>query len=111
MQFYRQDRWDQSQYPMARQSYRQPQMPQMPQMPQQQFGSPRNNAFSRGQDYASYPYPMDPRQGQMQTNPNPQMPVNRRNNLDLDTMMGHVGTITNGINAMRQLSSIFNLFK
>ena len=107
MPFYRQDRREQYPYPMARQRYG----PQ--QMFEQQFGPPRNNAFSRRQDYSSYPYPMDPRQGQPQFNPNQQMPGSRQGSLsdNLNTMMGHVGTITNGINAMRQIGSIFSLFR
>ena len=108
MPFYRQDRREQYQYPpMGRQRYG------PPQMSEQQFGPPRNNPFSRRQDYSSYPYPMDPRQGQPQFNPYQQMPEPRQGGLsnNLNTMMGHVGTITNGINAMRQLGSIFSIFR
>ena len=107
MPFYRQDRREQYTYPMPRQNYG------PPQMSEQRFGPPRNNAFSRRQDYPSYP--MDSRQGQPQFNPyqQQQMPNTRQGNLsdNLNTMMGHVGTITNGINAMRQIGSIFSMFR
>jgi hypothetical protein len=93
------------QYPMARQGFG------PPQMSNQRFGSPRNNAFSQRQDYA--PYPMDPRQGQQQFTPYQQeaAPRNASFSDNLNTMMGHVGTITNGLNAMRQVGSMFNLFR
>ena len=104
MVFYRQNGRGE-QYPMARQRYG------PSQMSNQRFGSPRNNAFARRQDYSFYP--MYPTQEQQPFNPYQQEPGARNGSFsdNLNTMMGHVGTITNGLNAMRQVGSMFNLFR
>ena len=98
-----------------------------PQMPSQQYGPPRQNGFSRLRDafYPSYPqnqqqfYPYqqapDPRFGQQQPfypfQQGPQQPRTGGLSDNLNTMMGHVGTITNGINMMRQMGSILSIFR
>lgn len=88
-----------------------------PQMGRQQMGMPRPNEFARPRE-AFYPqYPVNPRQGQQQFNPNPQQQQQQQGSRfsglsnNLNTMMGHVGTITNGINTMRQVGAMLNLFK
>lgn len=83
-----------------------------PQMSQQQIGLPRANEFSRPREFYYAPYPFDPRQGQ-QFNPYFQGPGSRNRGLsdNLNTMMGHMGTITNGINMMRQVGVIMSLFR
>ena len=94
-----------------------------PQMGRQQMGMPRANEFARPREAFYPPYPVNPRQGQQQFNPYPQQPQaqqpqqqqqgSRFSGLsdNLNTMMGHVGTITNGINTMRQVGAMLNLFK
>lgn len=96
-----------------------------PQMGRQQMGMPRFNEFA-GPREAFYPQPGNTRQGQQQFNPylqqqqqqfNPypqqQQQGSRFSGLsdNLNTMMGHVGTITNGINTMRQVGAMLNLFR
>lgn len=85
-----------------------------PQMGRQQMGMPRSNEFNRPREVFYPPYPVNPRQGQQQFNPYPQQQQGSRfsglsNNLN--TMMGHVGTLTNGINTMRQVGAMLNLFR
>ncbi|WP_336046062.1 hypothetical protein [Solibacillus ferritrahens] len=84
-----------------------------PQMGRQRNGVPRSNDFSRPRDSFYSPYSFDPRQGQQQFNPYSQAPSSRFGGLsdNLNTMMGHVGTITNGVNMMRQVGAMFNLFR
>lgn len=83
-----------------------------PQMYRQQMGMPRYNEFSRPHDAFYPPYPVDPRQRQ-QFNPYVQGQKSRIDSLsdNLNKMAGHMGTITNGINAMRQVSAMFKLFR
>ncbi|MGN7476950.1 hypothetical protein ACTHOQ_03770 [Solibacillus silvestris] len=83
-----------------------------PQMARQRMEAPRFDEFSQPGE-AFYPsYPFHPRQGQ-QFNPYPQAPNSRYGGLsdNLNTMMGHVGTITNGINMMRQVGAMLSLFR
>lgn len=84
-----------------------------PQMGRQRMGFSGPNEFSRPRDSFYSPYPNDPRQGQQQFNPNSQAPGSRLGGLtdNLNTMMGHVGTITNGVNTMRQVGAMLNLFR
>lgn len=53
------------------------------------------------------------RQGQPFFYTNQQPPQFRNGGLPnhLNTIMGHVGTITNGVNMMRQIGSIMSLFR
>lgn len=65
----------------------------------QQFRGP-NNFYPQQNQFESRPY----------FNPNEQPPYGRAPT-DLNTMMGHVGTITNGINMMRQIGGVLGLFR
>ena len=88
-----------------------------PQMGRQQMGMPRPNEFARPREAFYPPYPVNPRQGQQQNNFYPPQPQQQQGSRfsglsdNLNTMMGHVGTITNGINTMRQVGAMLNLFK
>lgn len=86
-----------------------------PQMGRQQMGMPRSNEFARQREVFYPPYPMNQRPGPQQFNPYPQQQQqgSRFSGLsdNLNTMMGHVGTITNGINTMRQVGTMLNLFR
>lgn len=86
-----------------------------PQIGRQQTGMPRSNEFARPREAFYPPYPVNPRQGQQQFNPYPQQQQqgSRFSGLsdNLNTVMGHVGTLTNGINTMRQVGAMLNLFK
>lgn len=100
-----------------------------PQMGRQQMGMPRSNEFARPREAFYPPYPVNPRQGQgqQQFNPYPQQQQQQFNPFpqqqqqqgsrfsglsdNLNTMMGHVGTLTNGINTMRQVGAMLNLFR
>lgn len=82
-----------------------------PRMPRQQFGSPMQYYPQWGDSfYPGNPYNYGP--WQQQVNPYQQMqnPGNGRPN-NMNTLMGHMGTITNGINMMRQFGSILSLFR
>ncbi|MEK5079149.1 hypothetical protein MKX73_09540 [Solibacillus sp. FSL W7-1436] len=88
-----------------------------PQMGRQQIGMPRPNEFARPREAFYPPYPVNPRQGQQQFNLYPQQQQQQQGSRfsglsdNLNTVMGHVGTITNGINTMRQVGAMLNLFK
>ena len=88
-----------------------------PQMGRQQMGMPRPNEFARPREAFYPPYPVNARQGQQQANFYPPQPQQQQGSRfsglsdNLNTMMGHVGTITNGINTMRQVGAMLNLFK
>lgn len=87
-----------------------------PQMGRQQIGMPRPNEFARPREAFYPPYPVNPRQGQQQFNLYPQQQQQQGSRFsglsdNLNTVMGHVGTITNGINTMRQVGAMLNLFK
>lgn len=86
-----------------------------PQIGRQQMGMPRPNEFARPREAFYPPYPVNARQGQQQFNPYPQQQQqgSRFSGLsdNLNTVMGHVGTLTNGINTMRQVGAMLNLFK
>ncbi|MER2029593.1 MAG: hypothetical protein ABS903_10520 [Solibacillus sp.] len=89
-----------------------------PQMGRQQMGMPRSNEFARPREAFYPPYPVNPRQGQgqQQFNPFPQQQQQQGSRFsglsdNLNTMMGHVGTLTNGINTMRQVGAMLNLFR
>lgn len=90
-------------------------MPQFgpPPMMRQQYGYPMHNQFppSRNAYYPQNPYHIN--QGQQPFSPYQQMPRQRFNEMPdhLNTIMGHMGTITNGINMMRQVSSLVRLFR
>ena len=131
--YYRQD-VRRGMFPSARQQRFGP-----PQMSNQSYGPPRPNPFSRLRDafyssqgqqqfnpyqqgpnprqwqqqYNPYQQAPDPRQWQQPNDPFQQAPGPGSGSLsdNLNTMMGHVGTITNGINMMRQVGSIFSLFR
>ncbi|AWE07964.1 hypothetical protein DCE79_11440 [Lysinibacillus sp. 2017] len=81
----------------------------------QRFGPPPPNAFSRPNNGAFYNgNQFDPRQDQQMFNPYQQQPQPSRFGMvsdNLNTMMGHMGTITNGINMMRQVGGIMSLFR
>lgn len=90
------------------------------QMPRQRFGPPAPNQFRGPNNF----YPPSnqfrgpnnfyPPQNQFESrpyfNPNEQPPYGRTPT-DLNAMMGHVGTITNGINMMRQLGGALGFFR
>ncbi len=89
-------------------------------MPRQRFGSPMQNAFppQRNRGGPPYPpfYPQNPNYGPWQQpfNPYEQTPgpgYGGGLSDNLNTIMGHVGTVTNGINAMQQVGSLMNLFR
>lgn len=88
-----------------------------PQMGRQQMGMPRPNEFGRPREVFYPSYPVNPRQGQQQANFYTQQPQQQQGSRfsglsdNLNTVMGHVGTITNGINTMRQVGAMLNLFK
>ena len=87
-----------------------------PQMGRQQMGMPRSNEFARQREVFYPPYSVDQRQGQQQFNPYAQPQQQQGSRFsglsdNLNTMMGHVGTITNGINTMRQVGAMLNLFR
>lgn len=87
-----------------------------PQMGRQQMGMPRSNEFARPREAFYPPYPVNPRQGQQQFNPYPQQQQQQGSRFsglsdNLNTVMGHVGTLTNGINTMRQVGAMLNLFR
>ena len=101
----------QARMPMPRQQFGGP-----PPMARQPFGYPMQNAFPQSRD--PYPpfYPQSPNsngQWQQPYNPYQQMPNqgNRGLSDNLNTIMGHVGTVTNGINAMRQVGSLLGMFR
>ena len=79
---------------------------------QQQMGVTRFNEFSQPHNAFYPPYPIDPRQGQ-QFNPHWQGQQSRFDGLsdNLNKMAGHMGTVTNGINMMRQVSAMIKLFR
>src|SRR5690606_41759132 len=86
------------------------------QMGRQQIGMQRQNEFARPREAFHPPYPVNPRQGQQQFNLYPQQQQQQGSRFsglsdNLNTVMGHVGTITNGINTMRQVGAMLNLFK
>lgn len=85
---------------------------QVPQAYRQQMGVPRFNEFSQPYNAFYPPYPIDPRLGQ-QYNPRWQGQKSRFDSLsdNLNKMAGHMGTITNGINAMKQVSAMIKLFR
>ena len=103
--------------PMPQQQFR-----GAPPMPRQRFGNPMQNAFppqrNRGGQYPPF-YPQTPNYGPWQPpyNPYEQMPGQGYGggggglSDNLNTIMGHVGTVTNGINAMQQVGSLMNLFR
>lgn len=90
------------------------------QMTRQPYGYPAPNRF-RGQNNF-YPSPNQFRGQNQYTAPpnqfestpyfNPyEQPPYGRAPTNLNTMMGHVGTITNGINMMRQIGGLMSLFR
>lgn len=99
------------QMPMPQQQFRGPRP-----MPRQRFGNPVQSNYpqQRREPYPPY-YPQNPNYG-------PQQPFNPYQQIqgpgyggglsdNLNTIMGHVGTVTNGINAMQQVGSLMNLFR
>ena len=85
---------------------------QVPQTYRQQMGVPRFNEFSQPHNAFYPPYPIASGQGQ-QFNPYLQGQQSRFDGLsdNLNKMAGHMGTITNGINMMRQVSAMIKLFR
>lgn len=94
--------------------------------PRQRFGPPTQNSFNRRNEANYYGNQFDPRQGQQMFNqfdprqgqqmfnPYQQQPQPSRFGMvsdNLNTMMGHMGTVTNGINMMRQVGGLMSLFR
>lgn len=90
------------------------------QMTGQRFGPPMPNQF-RGQNHFYSPSnqfsgqrnflgPQSQLESRPYLNPYEQPPYDRAP-MDFNTMMGHVGTITNGLSAMRQIGGIIGLFR
>ena len=88
-----------------------------PPMQRQRVGFPMQNAFPPQRNFYPPFYPQNPNNfGPWQQ---PFTPYEQRQGLgsggglsdNLNTIMGHVGTLTNGINAMQQVGSLMNLFR
>lgn len=102
------------QMPMQQQPFRGPRP-----MPRQRFGNPMpmQNAYpqQRREPYPPF-YPQNPNYGPQQQPFNPYQQMQGPGyggglSDNLNTIMGHVGTVTNGINAMQQVGSLMNLFR
>lgn len=94
-------------------------------MPRQRFGVPSEGPFRRPNNFNNYPnqyqynnYPdqyqyNNFRQEQPMFNPYQQSQNNGFGGLPdhINTVMGHMGTFTNGINMMRQVGALMSLFR
>ncbi|WP_274310125.1 hypothetical protein [Solibacillus daqui] len=95
-------------------------------MPGQQFGPPpfarqpfgyqMQNSFPppRNSNYPIYPQnPYSYGQGQQPFSPYQQMPMQGPTERPdhLNTILGHMGTINNGLNMIKQFSSIMSIFR
>lgn len=82
-------------------------------MTKHRFDAPVYNRFRGQNDFFSYQNQYETRgwqppinsYEQPQTSPFGELPHH------LNQMMGHVGTITNGVNMMRQIGGLFSLFR
>lgn len=75
------------------------------------FGPPPPIPYRRPNEFFSSSNPFNPRQQQPFINPYEQPPIYGSFPDDLNTVMDHMGTITNGINMMRQIGGIMSLFR
>lgn len=89
-----------------------------PPMSPQQFGYPTPNSFPQPNNY--YPsnqgnsFGIEPwQQQQLPFNPYQQLPNQGYGGLpgNLSRIMGHVGTLSNGINMMRSVGTLMSLFR
>lgn len=90
------------------------------QMPRQSHGLSRQTRLRGPNDYAASPNqfrgvnnyiaPQNQFESRPYFNPYEQPPYGRPRT-DFNTMMGHVGTITNSINMMRQIGGLMSLFR
>lgn len=87
-----------------------------PPMARQPFGYPMQSPYQPPRSANNPMYPQNPfryRQGQQPFAPYQQMPMQRPAERPdhLNTIIGHMGTINNGLNMIKQVSSIMSLFR